>query len=71
MWPSHGTWSFTDDSGKTLLVSLNNPDDVKVTIEKLNDSMLVISLHWNKTTLGSGRASSIAGDYIFEFEAAD
>ena len=69
MWPSNGTWSVTDDSGKTLLVSLNDPDHVEVTIQTLDDSTLVISLHWNKTTLGSGRASSIAGDYVFEFKA--
>lgn len=71
MWPSTGTWSFTDDSGKTLFVSLNNIGDVEVTIETLNNTSLVISLFWDKTTLGEGRVRSIEGAHVFEFEAVD
>lgn len=71
IWPSSGTWSFTDGSGKTLFVSLNSIDDAEVTIETLNNTSLIISLHWDETTLGHGRVRSIEGDYVFEFEAVD
>jgi hypothetical protein len=71
MWPSTGTWSFTDSSGKTLVVSLNNSHNAEVTIETLNDTQLIISLHWDETTIGQGRVKSVEGDHIFEFEAAD
>jgi hypothetical protein len=71
MWPSTGTWSFTDGSAQTLFVSLRNNTDAEVTIETLNDSNLLISLYWDETTLGQGRVRSVEGDYLFEFEAAD
>jgi hypothetical protein len=71
MWPSSGTWSFTDGTAQTLFVSLGNSADAEVTIETLNDTNLVISLHWDETTLGPGRVKSVEGDHIFEFEAAD
>lgn len=71
MWPSAGSWSFTDGSAQTLFVSLNNTDDAEVTIETLNNTSLIISLFWDETTLGEGRVRSVEGDYIFEFEAAD
>jgi hypothetical protein len=71
IWPSSGTWSFTDGSGKTLFVSLNSIGDAEVTIETLNNTSLIISLHWDETTLGHGRVRSVEGDHVFEFEAAD
>jgi hypothetical protein len=71
IWPSSGTWSFTDGSGKTLFVSLNSTGDAEVTIETLNNTSLIISLHWDETTLGHGRVRSVEGDHVFEFEAAD
>lgn len=71
MWPSTGTWSFTDDSAQTLFVSLSNNADAEVTIETLNDTNLIISLHWDETTLGQGRVKSVKGDHFFEFESAD
>jgi hypothetical protein len=71
MWPPTGTWSFTDGSAQTLFVSLSNSADAEVTIETLTDANLIISLHWDDTTLGQGRVKSVEGDYIFEFEAVD
>jgi hypothetical protein len=71
MWPSTGTWSFTDGSAQTLFVSLSNSADAEVTIETLDDTNLVISLHWDETTLGQGRVRSVEGEYLFEFKAAD
>jgi hypothetical protein len=71
MWPSTGTWSFTDGSAQTLFVSFHNSADAEVAIETLNDTQLIISLHWDETTLGQGRVKSVEGDHIFEFEAAD
>jgi hypothetical protein len=69
IWPSVGTWSFTDGTGQTILVSLNNNTSVEATLETLSDTQLVVSLHWSETTLGHGRVKSVEGDHIFEFEA--
>jgi hypothetical protein len=71
IWPSTGTWSFTDGSAQTLFVSLSNGTDAVVTIETLNDTNLIISLRWDETTIGQGRVRSVQGDHTFEFEAAD
>ena len=71
MWPSTGTWSFTDGSGKTMIVSLKNIGDVDVAIQTLDDTRLVISLFWDQTTLGSGRGGSVTGQHVFEFEAGE
>jgi hypothetical protein len=69
IWPSTGTFSFTDGSGKMLLVLLNNGENTEVTIQTLTDTQLIISLHWSETTIGQGRSKSVAGDHIFEFTA--
>lgn len=71
LWPASGTWSFADETGKALRVTLNGVADVPVTIETLDDTRLVLSLFWNKTTLSGGRTASIAGDHTFEFEVAN
>lgn len=71
MWPSSGTWSFNDNSGKMLVVSLNKIGDADVKIETLNEAMLVISLRWDMTIFSEGRTRSVEGDHVFEFEAAD
>lgn len=52
-----------------LLMALFRPSGV--TIESLTDTQLIISLHWDETTLGQGRVRSVEGDHTFEFEVAD
>jgi hypothetical protein len=71
IWPGSGTWSFTDGTGQVLFVSLTSLEDAEVTIETLNETTLIISLHWDETTIGHGRTKSVEGDHIFEFEAAN
>jgi hypothetical protein len=71
IWPASGTWSFADGSGQALFVSITSLEDAEVTLETLNEETLVISLHWDETTIGQGRAKSVEGDHIFEFEAAN
>jgi len=64
VWPSSGLWNFTDETGKTIL----RDDDVLVTIEDIASTRLTLSLHWDKTTLGTnGRTASVQGPYVFEF----
>jgi hypothetical protein len=63
VWPESGTWTFKDNSGRTLL----RDDGVVVTIAAITMNHLVLDLNWDKTTLGGGRMSSIGGDYVFEF----
>jgi hypothetical protein len=61
VWPSSGLWNFSDATAK----SINRSDNVTVTLESLADTAITISLTWSKTTLGTGRAESIAGKHIF------
>lgn len=71
IWPSTGSFSFTDDAEKILLLSLNINGDTEVSIQTLTDTQLVISFHWNQTTTSNGRSKSIEGDHIFEFSAVN
>jgi hypothetical protein len=61
VWPSGGTWIFTDAEKK----SITRDDGVIVTLQSVSASELALALHWNKTTLGGGRGASIQGDYVF------
>jgi hypothetical protein len=60
IWPASGTWSFSSDSGTTF----HRSDDLDVAINELSQNKLVISFNWTKTTLGSGRVGSIAGQHV-------
>jgi hypothetical protein len=71
MWPTTGTWSFTDGSGQGLFVSLIDLQDAEVSIETLTETTLVVSLHWDETTIGQGRTKSVEGDHVFEFTAGN
>lgn len=59
IWPVHGTWSF---DGKTTNIKRN--DGIAVQIDVSADR-LVMTLVWNKTTLGSGKINSTSGQNIF------
>jgi len=61
VWPSSGTWSLSDATAKTI----SRSDQTPVSIDAIDANNLTLSLTWTKTTLGPGRASSIAGKHTF------
>jgi hypothetical protein len=61
VWPSTGTWIFTDAEKK----SITRDDGTVVNLQSISDHELTLALHWNKTTLGGGRAGSLQGDHVF------
>lgn len=63
VWPSNGSWSFTDQQASSFV----RADGVVVSIEALNQSMLQLSLTWSKMTFGPGRGASVAGKHVFTF----
>lgn len=63
VWPAAGTWQFTDETAKTI----KRNDDVLITVNEVEEKKLVLAFTWNKTTLGSGRTTSIAGLHTFTF----
>lgn len=63
VWPASGTWQFSDETAK----SIKRNDDVVVEITEVADKKLVLDLTWTKTTLGSGRVASVAGEHTFTF----
>ncbi|MBT1698875.1 hypothetical protein KK083_18420 [Fulvivirgaceae bacterium PWU4] len=60
VWPSTGTWKLIDDK------TIDRDNGVTVTIEKLDENVLTLSLVWNKTTYGAGRQQSVSGNHVFE-----
>ncbi len=63
VWPTSGTWKFTDDSAKTI----TRNDTLVITITEVTDTKLVLTLTWATTTLGSGRVESVKGSNVFTF----
>jgi hypothetical protein len=61
VWPSAGTWIFTDAEKK----SITRNDGTVVNLQNVSDHELTLALHWNKTTLGGGRVASLQGDHVF------
>ena len=64
VWPASGGWTFTDETGRTILRS----DDVIITVEEVTTNTLVLSFDWDTTTIGPGRSKSIQGTHLFTFE---
>jgi hypothetical protein len=62
-WPASGTWKFADDSGRSIV----RDNSLPMTINEIGEKKLVLSFTWSKATLGSGRATAIAGQHIFTF----
>ena len=60
VWASNGTWTFSGNDGKTI----TRDDQIDVSIDQIADSQLVLSLTWNKTTLG-GRQESVSGKHVY------
>ena len=61
VWPSSGSWTFTDDTAKSIMRS----DQTLVTIESIDANNLTLSLTWTKATIGPGRSASVAGTHVF------
>lgn len=61
VWPLSDTWQFADETAREF----TRGDEVSVKIENVNDSVLELSLYWDHNTLGTGRAASIRGRYVF------
>lgn len=62
VWPASGTWTFNSD--KTFLT---RGDGVVVFVDNITEPSLGLSLSWSKTTVGGGRAGSVAGAHVFTF----
>lgn len=63
VWPASGTWSFTDDTA----TAVKRSDGVVVGISSISETSLVLTLTWDKTTLGTGRVNSVKGAHTFTF----
>lgn len=61
VWPTNGTWMFSDETAKTIKRS----DQTDITVESINEHTLVLSFTWSKTTFGPGRMSSVPGKHVF------
>ncbi len=61
VWPSSGTWKFTDDNA----TSIKRGDDVVVSLTEVTATSLIITLTWAQNTFGPGRNSSLAGVHVF------
>jgi hypothetical protein len=63
VWPATGTWSFPTTDATTIMRDVQ----IEVHVDEISNDALVVSLTWNKNTLGSGRTSSIAGRHTYRF----
>jgi len=63
VWPATGTWAFTAPDA----TAIERNDGLVVSIQEITSSSLKLGLTWNKTTLGSGRTSSVSGQHVFSF----
>src|SRR5260221_9985382 len=61
VWVASGTWAFSGNDGKII----TRDDQIDVSIDQIADSQLVLSLTWNKTTLGAGRQASVSGKHVY------
>lgn len=64
VWPATGTWSFKDETAKTILRN----DGIEINIDAITATSFTLSFTWGKTTLGSGREISIKGKHVFTFK---
>lgn len=64
VWPATGFWSFDN----TEATAFTRSDGVRVEIQNITDSSLILSLDWDETTyITTGRTLSLEGQHIFEF----
>jgi hypothetical protein len=63
IWPASGTWTFTSADA----TAFTRNDGLVVTIQEVTATSMKLALAWDKTTIGPGRLSSVAGQHIFTF----
>jgi hypothetical protein len=63
VWPASGTWAFVNEGA----TSFTRNDGVVVTIQEISGSAMILSLTWDKTTLGPGRIASVEGQTVLTF----
>lgn len=63
VWPSTGTWSFSDDSGETMVRN----DQLNVSVSAVDANNLELQLDWSLQTVGPGRQGSVKGSHVFTF----
>jgi hypothetical protein len=63
LWPATSTWTFVDETAKTIKRS----DGLIIDIISITEVQLKLGLTWTKTTMGGGRVSSIAGKHVLTF----
>ena len=61
VWPSPGSWAFTDKDAEAFM----RGDGISVEVE-VTETSLKLYMVWSKTTYG-GRVNSVAGQHIFTF----
>lgn len=64
VWPTSGTWKFTDDSGQTI----ERGDGLLIGVDEITSNSLTLSLTWTETTLGPGRIKSTSGKHVFKLK---
>ncbi|WP_373522806.1 hypothetical protein [Aquiflexum sp.] len=64
VWPATGFWNFDNIEATAFTRS----DGVRVEIQNITSSSLILSLDWDETTyITTGRTLSLDGRHIFEF----
>lgn len=64
VWPADGFWNFDN----TEATAFTRSDGVRVEIQNISETSLILSLDWDETTyITTGRTSSLEGQHIFEF----
>ena len=61
VWPASGTWTFVNESA----TAIKREDGLEVTLADVSEAGFRMTLVWSKSTLGSGRLSSVAGTHVF------
>ena len=64
VWPAAGIWQFKDDRAKVVV----RDDGKEVEITSISDAALTLTMVWDKTTFGTGRAKSLSGTHVFELK---
>jgi len=62
LWPSSGTWTFKDESAKSLILDNNK----EVQINAITDANLELAIQNDNTTFKTGRVNSIKGKNVFK-----
>jgi len=63
VWPASGSWEFTSDQA----TAIKRNDGLTIEIISITDNNLKLGLTWSKSTVGTGRVSSVNGAHVFSF----